>query len=192
MTVIVSFLPWSKAIFSMTFLISWISISSPWCLDSLWRDGSTYIIKLDLCWGSAPDCQSTPLCTPIPPCTPAMFSLSFFTPSALFPDSYPNTESRRKVQVGFFTPAFHHNVLLGVRLHNIIFEMPPFPSELPPSIFPWTFMEADTFPSSFCCTHFNVCCFEQLNSNWVAVAFVILGSRPLEIILLLWVHGGRG
>lgn len=30
----------------------------------------------------------------------------------------------------------------------------------------------------FCCTHLRVCCFEQLNSDWVAVAFVILGSRP--------------
>lgn len=190
MTVIVSCLPWSKALFSKIFLISWISISSPWCLYSLRRDGSTYSkvrpVRGQCPWLSAHPSAVLPFLHP-----PQLCSLSFFTPSSLFPDSYPNIESRRRAQVGFFIPAFHHTVLLGVRLHGIISEMPPFPSELPPSIFPWTVMEADTFPSSFCCTYFNVCCFEQLNSDWVAVTFVILGSRPLEIILL-WVQGGRG
>lgn len=189
MTVTVSCLLWSKAMFSKIFLNSWISISSPWCLYSLWRDGSTYSKVrpvLGQCpWLSVHASAVLPFLH-----LPQLCSLSFFTPSALFPDSYPNIKSRR-AQVGFFTPAFHHNVLLGVRFYSIISEMPPFPSELPPSISPWTVMEADTFPSSFCCIHFNVCCFEQLNSDWVAVAFVILGSRPLEIILL-WVQGGRG
>lgn len=67
--------------------------------------------------------------------------------------------------------------LLGVRLYNIISEIPHFPSELPLSISSlnggggWSIL---FFPSAAHTS--NVCCIEH--SDWVAVAFVILGSSP--------------
>lgn len=190
MTVIVSCLPWNKTMFSTIFLISWISISSPWCLYSLWRDGSIYS-KVRPVLGQCPWLS-------VPP--PLLYSYSSIHPSYL-----PcHSSHHQPCSLTVILTLKAGGECKWVSLHQpfitmfcwvwgcITSSLKCFPFLLSslhlfsPELL-WR-LKLSLLPSA---THTSMCV-ALSNSDWVAVAFVILGSRPLEIILLLCVQGGLG
>lgn len=189
MTVIVSCLSWNKAISLSSFLFRGFLLALPDVFIH-YEEMVVPILKSDLCWGSVPGCQPTPL---------------LYSHSSIHPSYVPCHSSHHQ----FCSLTVILTLKAGGERKWVSLRQPFV------TMFRWVW---GCIASSLKCLPFllsSLClfspellwrlklsllpsaaltstCVALSNSDWVAVAFVILGSRPLEIILLLWVQGGLG